>query len=107
MQIPPGNRRLGFCLSRDVLCRIESRREKGRLVVRIAGRLTEAHVSDLLEACSEAVADPPLLELDELVSADAVGTDVLLRLERRGAQLVGLPEYLRLELEAHARQRKR
>ena len=39
---------------------------------------------DLLEACT--ADEPPLLELDELVSADAVGLDALLRIEAtRGA----------------------
>jgi hypothetical protein len=92
-------------LSADVLCRIETRREGGRLIVHVAGRLVEAHVPDFLEACAQA-ADPPIIELDELISADAIGMDTLLRLERRGAQLISLPEYLRLKLENHVREWK-
>ena len=37
-----------------MLCRIESRRENGQLVVHLAGRLAEAHVPDLLAACADA-----------------------------------------------------
>jgi hypothetical protein len=86
-----------------VLCRIESRRENGQLVVHLAGRLAEAHVPDLLAVCADA--PHPILELDELVSADAIGVDALLRLEHQGATLEGLPEYLRLKLETLSRER--
>lgn len=88
------------------MCRIEFRREKGRLVVHVAGRLTEAQVPDLLEASAKA-AEPPLLELNELVSADAVGLDALWRLEERGAELIALPEFLRLKLQVLARDPQR
>ncbi len=46
------------------------------------------------------------MELDDLISADAVGIDALLRIEQQGAELVGLPEYLRLKLEFLAREQK-
>lgn len=88
-----------------MLCRIEFRHEGGRLVVHIAGRLTEAQVPDLLEASAK-VANPPLLELDELLSADAIGVDALLRLEQQGAELIALPEYLRLKLQVRGRERQ-
>jgi len=86
-----------------VVCRIESRRENGRLVVHLAGRLAEPHVPDLLAVCADA--SHPILELDELVSADAIGVDALLRLEHQGATLEGLPEYLRLKLDTLSRER--
>ena len=85
-------------------CRIEVRREKGLLVVRLAGRLGEAQVPDLLEAC--AGSGEPRLELDDLISADALGVDALSRIEQRGGKLVGLPEYLRLQLNDLSRYRK-
>ena len=72
----------------------------------VAGRLSEAQVPDLLEASAKA-AEPPLLELNELVSADAVGLDALWRLEERGAELIALPEFLRLKLQVLARDPKR
>ena len=89
-----------------VLCRIQSRRQNNRVIVHLAGHLTEAQVPDLLEACAQA-GGPPLVELDELLSADAVGMDALIRIEQQGARLVDLPEYLRLKLESLAGQRKR
>jgi hypothetical protein len=88
-----------------VTCRIEFRRGERQFVVRLAGRLTEAQVPDLLEGCASA-SKPLRVELDELVSADAVGTEVLMRLEQNGAELVGLPEYLRLKLEVLAREQR-
>ena len=88
-----------------VHCRIEVRRQDNRHVVHLAGRLANQEVPELLEAC---IADtPPILELDELVSADAVGLDALLRIEEGGGQLVGLPEYIRLKLNVLARERLR
>ena len=84
-------------------CRIQLRRESGRLVVHLAGHLSEAQVPELLAACADA--SGPLIELDELVSADAVGLDALVRIEQRGAQLDGLLEYLRFELDALSRKR--
>ena len=86
-----------------VLCRIETRRTNSTLVVRLVGRLGEAHVPDLLAACGDAT--NPIVEVDELDSADVVGLDALLRIERRGARLVGLSQHLRLKLEALGRDR--
>jgi hypothetical protein len=88
-----------------VTCRIEVRYERERCVVHLAGRLTEAQVPDLLESCAHGT-EPPLVELDDLISADTVGIDALLRIEQQGAELVGLPEYLRLKLEFLAREQK-
>jgi hypothetical protein len=88
-----------------VHCRIEVRHEKNRVVAHLAGRLAGKEVPELLEAC---IADePPILELDELVSADAVGLDALLRIEEGGGLLVGMPEYIRLKLNVLARERRR
>ena len=68
------------------------------MIVHLAGHLSEVHVPELLASCADAA--NPILELDELVSADAVGLDALQRVEQQGAQLVGLLEYLRFELDA-------
>ena len=89
-----------------MLCRIETRRDNDQWVVRLAGRLGEAQVPDLFEVCARAHA-PLILELDELVSADAVGIDALRRIEAQGARLLGLPEYLRLNLSESAGERGR
>jgi hypothetical protein len=88
-----------------VLCRILTRRENERLVVRLAGRLGEAQVPELLEVCEQSNG-PPLLELDELLSADGIGMDALRRIEEQGAELVGMPQYIRLKLDVLARDHK-
>jgi len=93
------------CFASTVLCRITIRQENDRLIVHLAGRLGGEQVPDLLEVCSSPDR-PPILELDELMSADVVGVDALLRIEEQGAELVGLPEYLRLKLSALARERR-
>ena len=85
--------RIAPCVRIAVLCRIDCRREEAGLVVHLAGRLCEAQVPELLAAC--AYSARPILELDELISADAVGLDALFRLEHLGARLMGLPEYRR------------
>ena len=79
-------------------CRIEVLQEDKHPIVRLAGRLAAAQTGAFLEACAAAGA-APVLDLTDLVSADAVGLDALLRLQAQGARLVGLPEYMRLELE--------
>ena len=88
-----------------MLCHIECRREDSRLIVHLAGRLCKAQVADLLEVCAQA--PRPIVELEELVSADADGLDALLRVEHQGARLVGLPGYSRPEVEILSRQRRR
>ena len=86
-----------------MLCRIEYRRDNILHVVHLAGRLTAAHVPDFLDACAQP--DQTVVELDELVSADAVGLEALLLVEQQGARLISLPEYLRFKLESLARER--
>ena len=87
-------------------CRIQTRRENDRTIVHLAGWLTDDEVPDLLVVCAES-SELLIVELDELVSADSVGIDALMRIERQGARLVGLPEYLRLKLESLSRPRQR
>jgi anti-anti-sigma regulatory factor len=79
-------------------CRIDARRNEQRLVLHLAGDLTEEYVPAFLEACASEGARL-VVELDELLSADAVGVDALRRVEERGALLVALPFYLRLKLD--------
>lgn len=72
--------------------------------MRLAGHLSEAEVPDLLQVC--ATDTTVRLDLDELLSADVVGIDALLRIEEQGAHILNLPEYLRFELETQARRRR-
>ena len=88
-----------------MVCRILTRRENEQLFVRLVGRLAEPQVPDFLEVC--ALREGPLiLELDELISADAVGFDALLRIKQQGARVVGLPEYIRLKLDVMEREQR-
>ena len=84
--------------TRGVQCRIDARRNEQRLILHLAGDLTEEYVPAFLEACASEGAHL-VVELDELLSADAVGVDALRRVEERGAMLVALPFYLRLRLD--------
>ena len=79
--------------------------ESNRRIVRLAGRLGEAQVPELLMACGEA----RRLELDlsDLLSADPAGLEALQRVQARGATLVGVPGYIQLQLGAPSRIRKR
>jgi hypothetical protein len=89
-------------------CRIDARRNEQRLILHLAGDLTEEYVPAFLEACASEGARL-VVELDELLSADAVGVDALRRVEERGAMLVALPFYLRLKLDnlENARRKER
>ncbi len=68
--------------------------------MRVAGRLSVAHVPELLRRALTAAA----LEIDltDLVSADAAGIEALQRV-RQGATLVGTPGYIQLKLDCQAR----
>jgi hypothetical protein len=85
-------------------CWIGVARNEERRIVRLAGRLGERQVPELLAAC----ADAGVLELDlsDLVSADAAGLEVLKRVQARGATLVGVPGYIQLKLDSPARETK-
>jgi hypothetical protein len=86
-------------------CWIGVAQEQDRRVVRLAGRLGEAQVPELLIACSEP--GPLQLDLTDLVSADAAGLEAIQRVEARGATLTGVPGYIRLQLESPWRARMR
>jgi hypothetical protein len=99
-------RRLQSCLYEPfVECWIGVVDESDRRIVRLAGRLGEAQVPELLMACGEA----RRLELDlsDLLSADPTGLEALQRVQAHGATLVGVPGYIQLQLAAPSRIRKR
>ena len=81
-------------------CWIGIVQEGGRRVVRLAGRLAEAQVPELLMACDPG---PVEVDLSDLLSADAAGLDALQRLHARGAVLVRVPGYIQLRLAASLR----
>jgi hypothetical protein len=82
-------------------CIIDVEEGKGVRVVRLAGRLAEAQVPDLLRVCAEQ-AQIHEMNLRDLVSVDAVGLTALHRLRDRIA-LVDVPIYIALKLEALAK----
>lgn len=85
-------------------CWIGVAQEQGRRVVRLAGRLAEAQVPDLLMACS--APEPTHLDLSDLMSVDAAGLEALRRVEARGTVLIAVPGYIRLQLEAPSKARR-
>jgi ABC-type transporter Mla MlaB component len=79
-------------------CWIGVAQENDQRVVRLAGRLAEAQVPELLQACAGSHALQ--LDLTDLVSADAAGLEALQRVRARGAMLIGVPGYIQLKLDS-------
>lgn len=79
-------------------CWIGVVQERGRRIVKLAGRLGEEQVPDLLAVCVR----PRGLQLDlsDLVSADAAGVDALRRMRAMGASLVSVPGYIQMKLQS-------
>jgi hypothetical protein len=86
------------CLIVIVDCWIGVAQEPGGRVVRLAGRFSAEQVPDLLGACAGGA--PTAIDLTDLVSADAAGIEVLQRLRRQGATLLGTPGYLQLKIDS-------
>jgi hypothetical protein len=69
-----------------------------RRVVRLAGRLSVAQVSELLRMWADV--SPVELDLSDLVSADSGGIEALRRIRDAGTSLVGAPGYIRLRIDS-------
>ena len=67
-------------------------------LIRLAGRLGEAQVPELLTAHAGGLRGVQL-HLGDLISLDAVGLEALGSLRRAGAQLVEVPAYIQLKLD--------
>lgn len=78
-------------------CRIQVVQRDDTCVVELAGRLEAAQVHELREICASPIGRL-CIDLTDLLSADAVGIDALRRLRISGAELVGVPQYLRRSL---------
>jgi hypothetical protein len=93
----------GRCLALTLAmaCRIDVRDENSVRTVSVAGHLAEAHVPDLLIACSE-VSGALRMDLTDVLSADAIAIDALRRIRDGGAQLAGVPRYIQLRLDSLA-----
>jgi hypothetical protein len=79
-------------------CRIDVAYQADIYIVRVAGRLTDVHVPDLLRVC--ATLDPLQLDLAQLDSANTVGIEALQRLQKAGARIVGATHFIQLLLDA-------
>jgi hypothetical protein len=79
-------------------CRIDVTHQAGLYVVRVAGRLTDEQVPDLLRVCD--TLEPLQIDLAQLDSANTVGIEALQRLQKRGAQIVGATHFIQLLLDA-------
>jgi hypothetical protein len=77
-------------------CRIQVLDDYGVRTVRVAGRLGNAHIPDLLMACGT-ISATLRVDLSDVMSADAFAVDALRRLRDGGAQLVGVPRYIELK----------
>ena len=81
-------------------CWIGVATEGDRRMIRVAGRLSVAHVAELLTAC--AGGERLEIDLSDLVSADLAGIEALQRVRSKGATLVGTPGYIRLKIDSTA-----
>jgi hypothetical protein len=77
-------------------CRIDVNQQAGVYVVRVAGRLTDVQVPDLLRVCGTLA--PLQLDLAQLDSATGIGIEALKRLQKSGAQIVGATHFIQLLL---------
>ena len=74
--------------------------EGGRNVVRLAGRLCDAQVPELRRACEGR--SSVVLDLTDLMAADAAGIEAIRSIRRSGAVLVGTHGYIQLKLDTPA-----
>ena len=82
-------------------CRIQVVQEGDLRIVRVAGRLEDAQVPDLLAACYEA--DRAVqVDLTDVISIDTIAVEALHRVRDAGARLVGVPKYIQLKLDTLA-----
>jgi hypothetical protein len=95
--------RLLRAVSGDMECRISVVQAGGPRVVRVAGRLSEAQVPDLLRVYAADVGQLVQIDLTELVSADGVGLEALHRLRTAGARIVNAPRFIELALDTMSR----
>ncbi len=89
----------GNCIGwRSLMIRITATTELQRTVFRIDGRLTAEDVPVLDKKCSEA-GRPHMLDLSNLLSADAAGSKKLRELSAGGVEIRGAAPYVQLLIE--------
>jgi hypothetical protein len=82
-------------------CRIQISEAHDVRTVCVAGRLTDAHVPDLLTACGQ-TATTLRVDLTDLLSADTIAVEALRRIRDDGAELVGVVPYIQLKVDSLA-----
>lgn len=83
-------------------CKFDIDRDAVPSTIRIAGRLTAAHVPDLMQVwleLSEASQRTVLIDLEDLMSTDAIGVEALRRVAGEGAVLANASPYIQMKLE--------
>ena len=78
--------------------RIETSTEDSKIAVRVAGRLENSGVSELLRVC-RSIESELVLDLTGLRSADSEGIEAIHELVRGGAKLRGASPFIRLLLD--------
>jgi hypothetical protein len=91
-----------LAVRRAVECWIGVTDEPGRTTVRLAGRLRGPQVHELTQVCGERPHSHLVLDLSDLLNADAVGIAAIRKLRLEGATLVGVSQYLGLKLDSIA-----
>jgi hypothetical protein len=72
--------------------------EADKCLVRVAGTLTRAQVPELVKACSGC--GKLVLDLQDLVNADAAGVDAIRTFRTSGATLVGTSGYIQIKIDS-------
>ncbi len=78
--------------------RIDIKAEGPETVVHVAGRLSGGAVAQLREAC-DPIEDAFVLDLSNLLFADATGTDIIRTIVEKGAEVRGASPFVQLLLE--------
>lgn len=88
-----------FLLKVNVVdCWIGVIHEADKCLVRVAGTLTRAQVPELVKACSQC--GSLVLDLQDLVNADAAGIEAIRSLRSGGATLVGASGYIQIKIDS-------
>jgi len=84
-----------------VTYRIDCSTGAGGLAVRVSGQLDAAGAGELRELCRDR-SGALILDLEELVAADAASLAALRALREEGGRLIGASHYIRLLLDGDA-----
>jgi len=88
-----------------VECKFDIDRNAVPRTIHIAGRLTAAHVPDLLQVwleLSEVSQRKVQIDLGDLMSSDAIGVEALRRVASEGAVLTNASQYILMKLDPAA-----